>query len=364
MIPVSKPWLPPFEEYANLLKQVWESHMLSNFGRFAKELERKASVCIGSTQVRVVTSCDLGLMLGIACLGLPAGSPVVVPSYTFNSTINAVLWNSLQPVFCDIDENTFNIDPTCVDRLAKKARLIIGTHVFGNPCDVDALRTICDASRMPLIFDSAHGLGSSYRGQKVGTLGDIEVFSLSGTKLVTSAEGGIISCKDEELLEQLEYRRNYGFIYDYESRFLGLNGKISELNAALGCLTIDKIESAMERRNEIAERYRANLLDIPGIGLQSVHQDDVSAFKDFAITCERDRDGLAVRLADMGVQTKKYFYPAHLMKAYKQYNEQPLPKTEALYDKVLCLPIYNDLTDAEIDQVCEIIGLHFRHGGV
>ena len=358
MIPVMRPELPPLERYVELLRDIWSSHMLSNFAEFAQRFERRAQEYLGTPRVRSVASGDIGLMVALKALDLPAGAEAVVPSFTFNSTVNAVIWNGLVPVFADIDPATLCADPADVARcVTPRTRVIVATHVFGNPCDADRLRQA--AGELPLVFDAAHGFGSRFRGRAVGTLGDVEVFSFSGTKLVTTGEGGLVSAATDDLMRRVEYARAYGFQGDYESHFTGLNGKLSELHAALGVLTIEMVERAVARRNAIAARYRDALAGLPGVSFQAVDPRDRSTFKDFGIVCERDRDGLEARLSQAGIQTKRYFRPCHTMRAFRPWATRGLPATEAAYARILCLPIFNELPDADVDTIATVVRRHF-----
>jgi dTDP-4-amino-4,6-dideoxygalactose transaminase len=335
--------------------------MLSNFGKYAQRFEARAQTYLGTPRLRAVANCDLGLVLALAALDLPAGGEAIVPSFTFNSTINAVLWNRLTPVFADIDPERLTIDPAEVRALAgPRTAVVVGTHVFGNPCDHDAIRDAAGSARLPVVYDAAHAFGSRYRGRAVGTLGDLEVFSFSGTKVITSAEGGLIAAATDDLVSRLEYLRAYGFQHDYESRVVGLNAKISELNAALGALAIESVETAVQRRQEIAARYQAALGGVAAVRFQKVDARDRSTHKDFCVLCEAGRDGLERALADAGIQTKRYFRPAHAMRAYRRFATRPLPRTDDVAGRILCLPIFNEMTDAEVDQVAGRVGAHFR----
>jgi dTDP-4-amino-4,6-dideoxygalactose transaminase len=334
--------------------------MLSNFGKYARRFETQAQDYLGTPRVRAVASCDIGLTLALAALHLPPGGEAIVPSFTFNSTVNAILWNRLTPVFADIDPRRLTLDPVEVERLASRGTgVVVGTHVFGNPADHDAIRAAAPAP-VPIIYDAAHAFGSRYRGRAAGTLGDAEVFSFSGTKLVTSAEGGLIATARDDLVTRIEYLRAYGFQNDYESHVVGLNGKISELNAALGCLTMETVERAVERRQEIAARYRSALGEVPGLEFQLVDGRDRSTYKDFAILCPHGRDAVMQRLEAAGVQTKRYFRPAHRMRAYRRYATRPLPRTDDVYARILCVPIFNQMSDAQLDEVIGLVGAHYR----
>jgi dTDP-4-amino-4,6-dideoxygalactose transaminase len=276
--------------------------------------------------------------------------------------VNAILWNRLVPVFADIDPGTLKLAPVEIERLAgPKTGVIVATHTFGNPCDADALRAAADARRLRIVYDAAHAFGSRYRGRPAGTLGDVEVFSLSGTKPVTSAEGGLVAAASDALIERIEFLRGYGFLHDYETRWPGLNGKMSELHAALGALTVLLAERAVARRGAIAARYRERLADVRKISFQRIDQRDRTTYKDFALLCERDRDGLEARLAAAGVQTKRYFRPAHTMRAYRSFARGALPATESAYARELCVPIDNALDSADVDRVADVVRAHCRN---
>lgn len=327
--------------------------MLSNFGTFAKRLEELATGYLGVPS-RAVVSGDIGLVLAIAALQLPRGSAVVLPSFTFNSTVNAILWNGLEPVFADISLGGFTLDPnSAADALAdRNARAILVTHVFGNPADVNTLQGLADSTGARLIYDAAHAYGARHGGRAIGGFGDAEIFSLSGTKLITSAEGGIISSKNEELLARIDYLRAYGFRNNYNSLFVGLNGKMSELHAALGTLTLPEVESAVEKRHVIVGRYREGLVG-SDVDFQHVDSADRSTYKDLALLFKDHftRDRVEHALGEANVQTKRYFLPCHMQTAYASLPQVPLRNTEDVYSRILCIPIFAGITTDQIDHV-------------
>lgn len=332
--------------------------MLSNFGPFAQELEGLTTSRIG-VECRVVVSGDIGLVIAIAALGLPEGSSVIVPSFTFNSTVNAVLWNRLRPVFVDIDPDTFHIDPHLVEDACSRsdAKLIIATHVFGAPADVDELELVASSAKARLLFDAAHAYGASHDGRAIGSFGDAEVFSLSGTKPVTSAEGGLISSQDDEFLEKVGYLRAYGFRQDYNSRFVGLNGKMSELHAALGLLTLSRVEDALVARSALVERYKNALGSLSGLTYQVVGNGDTSTYKDFALLFPDAPSRLRAQtaLAEAQVQTKRYFLPCHTMDAFRSFVDSALPVTQDVYERALCIPLFEDISDPQLSRVIRAI---------
>jgi dTDP-4-amino-4,6-dideoxygalactose transaminase len=366
VLPVSRPSLPPLERFIELLEDIWKSRMLSNFGKYARLFEEKTQKYLGNPLTRAVVNCDIGLVLSLAALGIPEGAECLVQSFTFNSTINAILWNRLRPVFVDIDPRTLNVD--CEDlerRITPATRAVLVTHIFGSPLPIDRVLDIARRHGLRIVVDAAHAYGAMHGGIRVGDprLGDFQVFSFSGTKPLTSAEGGLVAIACAEDLTAFEYLRVYGFQNDYISKFVGLNAKLSEIHAALGCLTLDTVEDVMAGRQAKAARYRAALAEEPRIQFPEVLPGARSAYKDFAILCEEGRDALAAALEALGIQTKKYFRPLHAMPAYERFRspQDDLADTLAVADAVLCLPMFNDLADSDIDRVSEAISNFYAH---
>ncbi|GAA4965531.1 DegT/DnrJ/EryC1/StrS family aminotransferase [Kineococcus glutinatus] len=356
MIPITRPTLPPLEEYAALLERIWDSRMLSNFGPFARQLEDQTRDYLGVGHAAVVVSGDIGLMIALSSLQLPTGSPCFLPSFTFNSTVNAVLWNGLTPVFVDVDADTFTMSAEdlalACDREPRPG-VVLATHVFGNPCDHDGLRAVADRHGHRLAYDAAHGYGSLRDGVHVGALGDVEVFSLSGTKLVTSAEGGLVTTSDPVVAERIGYLRAYGFQGDYSSRYVGINGKMSELHAALGLLALAEVEVAVADRLALLRAYRERLG--AAVGFQRVRSRDRSTHKDIALRLGSDRAAVEAALTAVGVQTKRYFRPLHDMPAYRRWSTRPLPATDEVYEHVLCVPAFSGLDEAGLSLICDTV---------
>jgi dTDP-4-amino-4,6-dideoxygalactose transaminase len=349
-----------------LLEDIWSTHLLSNFGKYARRFEEEAQAYLSNPFVRCVVNGDIGLVLSLAALEIPEGSECLVQSFTFNSTVNAVLWNRLRPVFVDIDPKTFNVDVRDLERrIGPQTRAVVVTHIFGSPLDLDRVLELARSREIPVVVDAAHGYGAAYRGILIGDprLGDYQVFSLSGTKQVTSAEGGLVAAANAELASRIEFRRAYGFQNDYLSRFLGLNGKLSEIHAALACLTVGDVERVVEARTTKAARYRERLSRVAGLELQQHLAGCRSAYKDFAILCPDRRDALAESLAREGIQTKTYFRPLHAMPFFASHRSKgdDLRDTESVAERILCLPMFNDLADSDIDRVCErVAGFYGR----
>lgn len=341
-IPVFRPTLPALDAYINRVKVIWDNRMLSNFSSNCVEMEGIARQYLGVKYTLALVSADIGLISTIKALNIPSGSEVILPAFTFNSTANAVLWNNLVPVFADIDPETLCVSADSIaEKITSSTKLIIATHTFGNPSAITQLQKLSNDNNLILIFDSAHAYGSLYQGSKIGQFGKAEIFSFSGTKLVTSAEGGILATNDKSLFESMHYIRNYGFVNDYNSKFLGINGKMSELNAALGCETLPLIDHFVEERNSIAQSYIEKLSGIGDIRFQKIEKGNLSSYKDFCILTSK-RDLLSEYLNNLGIQTKKYFLPISQMDLYREFSSN-LKVTDKIGRECLCIPMYNQM---------------------
>jgi dTDP-4-amino-4,6-dideoxygalactose transaminase len=357
MIPIVRPELPPLDDFIPLLEEIWDSKMLSNFGPMAKRMEALTANYLDVKHSLVCTSGETGLMITLAALELPQGAPCFVSSFTFNSTINAPLWNNLRPVIVDIDPATFCMSASSLSAAMRRhpqPGVVLATHVFGNPCDVDALEVLTRNHGSYLIFDAAHGYGSLRGDKHVGALGDAEVFSLSGTKLVTTGEGGLITTSHDWLAERLMYFRAHGFQNDYDSKVLGLNGKFSEIHAALGLLTLPNVENAVAARHEILAKYHDALSGTAT--WQAVRSVDRSTYKDINIGVGPNAGAIVDELDKKGIQTKRYFRPLHTMEMFKEYGDgQTFPNAQKVYDETLCVPAYADMPDWVVGTVADVV---------
>jgi len=346
-VPLMRPSLPDKNKFIKIIDELWETRMLSNFSKYSQKFEQDMkNINNSNREFLSVVSCDIGLTLLFKTFEIK-DSEILVPSFTFNSTINSIAWNNLIPVFVDIDPKTYCIDVEDLKRkITSKTRAILATHIFGNPANCSELEKIAKENNLYLFFDSAHGFGSKHRGKSVSEYGDAGVYSFSGTKVVTSAEGGMAYFKDKEKAERFYLARNYGISKNYDTKILGLNGKVSEFHSALACLAIENSNKIIERRLEVVSMYKDGL---KGFEFQEVKENDFSSYKDFSILTE-NRNYLHDKLEECGIQTKKYFFPSHMTSYYKKYNNN-LKNTEYVYDKILCLPIFNDITNDQIQYV-------------
>ncbi len=362
-LPIVRATLPSLEEIKEPLQEILASGMVTNFSKYVRQFEAESAAYLGVKNSLTVSNGTSGLLLAAKCLGLKG--EVIVPSFTFSATAHALVWNGLTPVFADINPETFNLDPRKVEeKITERTSAILATHVFGNPCDIEALEAIARRHNLKLFFDAAHALGSQYKGKKIGSFGDAEIFSTSGTKLLVTGEGGLVTTNNQELAEKLKIGRNYGDPGNYNCQFVGYNGKMPEFSAIVGLASLKKIELAIGHRNHLRQVFEENLKGIPGLSFQKIHPENVSTIKDFAIVVDParfglNRDVLAKCLAAENIHTKKYFYPPiHQMKAYLDLpgiNPERLEHTEHLARNVLCLPIYNSMSEETVRKICHAI---------
>ena len=365
-VPLTRPTVPDPDQYCAQISAIIQSGVLTN-GPVVRELERVVAERLGVRHCVAVASCTAGLMLVLRAAEL--SGDVVVPSFTFAATAHAVAWNGLRPVFADIDEETLTLSPGAVaDALGVRTSAILATHLYGTPCDVGSLTELARSHGIRLFFDAAHAFGSLHDGAPVGRFGDAEVFSLSPTKVLVAAEGGLISTDDDLLAERCRIGRDYANPGDYDCQFVGLNARMSEIHAALALATWDNLEDRVRRRNELASRYRIGLSQLPGIEFVSIRRGDRSTYKDFTILVDPvvfgvDAQGLGNALEAVGVQTRRYYDPpVHAMRAYRSLGVRSgLPVTEAAARRVLTLPMWSEMPDRVVDNVVHAVHRIHQH---
>jgi dTDP-4-amino-4,6-dideoxygalactose transaminase len=360
LLPIVDPEGVPGEEFLEEVRGILASKQLTN-GAYVRKFEEAAAEYLGVTHCVAVSSCTAGLLLVLKALDL--GGEVILPSFTFHATAHAVVWNGLTPVFADCDAKTFCVAPEAVRaQVSSRTAAILAVHLFGNPAAVTELEGIAAELEISLIFDAAHAFGSSSHGKRVGGFGTAEVFSFSPTKLVVAGEGGLVATRDAALAEKLRAARNYGDAGNYNPEILGLNARMSEINAAMALHGLAGLDARIERRNEIRLRYERNLRDVAGIRFQEVSEGGRSTFKDFSVIVHEkefghSRDWLVELLHRENIGARKYFSPAvHWQKLYSvMWDGRALPVTDLVSDGVVSLPIYSLLSDESVDKVCEVI---------
>ena len=349
------------ERIADLLDRRW----LTNDGPFLQEFEKRISERLGVKHCIAVCNATVGLEIAIKATGL-AGE-VIVPSFTFIATAHALQWQQITPVFCDINPATHNLDPARVkDLITKRTTGIIGVHLWGRPCDVEALADIARRHKLKLLLDAAHAFACSHNGQMIGSFGNAELFSFHATKFLNTFEGGAVVTNDDELARKIRLLRNFGFAgYDIVS-CLGTNGKMSEVSAAMGLTSLESLEKfvAANYRNYI--EYRQQLADVPGISLLTFDEDEKCNYQYVVLEIDEHamgitRDQLDDILWAENILSRRYFYPGcHRMEPYRTRYPQAsllLPETERLANKVLCLPTGTAMGSTEIKGICQLIQL-------
>ena len=360
-IPIVRPMLPDFEELADGVRAMLTSGMLTG-GKNLRDFEQAIAQHLGVQYAVAVSSCTTGLMLTYHGLGLTGD--VIVPSFTFMATVSALRWSGLQPVFVDVDFASTNIDPAAVEAaITPSTSAIVAVHNFGNPADIEALEHLAHQYSLKLVFDAAHGFGTLYQGVPVGSQGNAHVYSLSPTKLLIAGEGGIVATNDKALAEHIRIGREYGNSGNYDSAFAGFNARMSDFHALLGLHSLQMLEKAVTRRNQIVALCHEQLGDVPGVGFQYVRPDDRCSYKDFSITIDAstfgmNRDQLAVALAAENIDTRKYYDPpVHRQNAYCQFAPPPgvLTQTESLAACSLSLPLWSHMSDTVARDMCRAI---------
>lgn len=357
-IDFARPVLPAASAIADELAAILESRMVTN-GPFTRAFETDLAEYLNVKHAIAVANATSGLMMAYRSLDLRG--EVVVPSFTFMATISALVWAGAKPVFAEVDFATGNLDPSAAAAaITSETCAVVATHNSGNPADIAELESIAARHKVPLIFDAAHAFGSRWKNEPVGAQGDVQIFSLTPTKLVVAGEGGVITTNDDRLAERLRTAREYGHPGNYDSEFAGLNGRMSELSALLGQHSLRHLEPAVTRRNEIAAYYRQRLGQLPGIAFQFVRSGNRCSFKDFSIIIDATvfgltRDELALVLAAENIDTRKYYDPpAHRQKAYRDYAPAngSLRTTEFLSAAILNLPIWSQMGESTASDVC------------
>lgn len=358
---VTSPVLPPLEEFIPYLESIWESKRLTNCGPFHQELEEALTEYLGVEHLCLFANGTLALVTALQALRV-AGEVITTP-YSFVATSHALLWNGLKPVFVDIDPVTCNLDPEQIERAITPATTaILPVHCYGIPCNVERIQQIADVYGLKVIYDAAHAFGVRRNGTSVLKFGDLSVLSFHATKVFNTFEGGAIVCPDAKTKQRIDYLKNFGFASETTVVASGINGKMSEINAAFGLLQLRYIDEAMDKRRRVDRIYREALNGVDGIKFVVADQDTGNASyfpirvgAEFPIS----RDALYERFREREIYVRRYFFP--LISEFPMYRgldsaaEAKLPVALAVSREILCLPMAPNLTDEELIEVINVI---------
>src|SRR5215207_3041122 len=350
----------------DLLDRRW----LTNNGPYVQEFEHKLSAMVGIKHCIAV--CNATVALEITCKAAGLAGEVIVPSFTFVDTAHALQWQGITPVFCDVDPRTHNIDPCRVEQMiTPRTTGIIGVHLWGRPCDVDGLADIARSHDLKLLFDAAHAFGCSYKGRMIGGFGEAEVFSFHATKVFNTFEGGAIVTNDDELAAKARLMRNFGFAGYDNVDYIGTNGKMNEVSAAMGLTSLESLEEFMAVTYRNYKQYQQQLADVPGVTLVAYDEAEKCNYQYVVLEIDEtvaqvSRDQLQEVLWAENVLARRYFHPGcHRMEPYRSYFPHAdllLPNTERLVAQVLSLPTGTTVGPDKIRKICQIIRLAVAHG--
>lgn len=358
---VTRPHLPPLEEVMPYLESIWDSRVLTNAGPFHQQLETELCKYLGVPYISLFCNATIALVTALQALQIKG--EVITTPFSFVATAHSLLWNGLTPVFVDIDANTLNLDPRRIEEaITAKTTAILPVHVYGNPCDVDAIEAIAKKHQLKVIYDAAHAFGvNCHCGQSVLNHGDLSVLSFHATKVFNTFEGGAIISQSAEMKRRIDHLKNFGFVDETTVVECGINGKMSEFNAAIGLAQLKGIDQAIAQRTAIKTHYQKALEEIKGLsfvehsGTNSNH-----SYLPIRISpeCRSTRDEIFDYLRENGVYCRRYFYPLITeFPMYRvvssQYESLDNAKKAAL--EIICLPIFPDLKKEQVENISQLL---------
>lgn len=360
---VTQPKLPKLDEFIPMLEDIWESKWLTNNGRYHQEFEKRLAEYLGVPFVSLFSNGTLALISALQVMRI-TGEVITTP-YSFVATTHALNWNGIKPVFVDIDPVSLNLDPSKIEAaITQNTTAIMPVHVYGNPCDVEAIQDIADTYGLKVIYDAAHAFSVDIKGNSILNYGDMSILSFHATKVFNTIEGGAIVCKDKATKKRIDYLKNFGFAGETKVIAPGINAKMNELQSAYGLLQLKDIDNAIAKRKVVATLYKDQLSQIEGIRFLSDLSDVKHNYAYFPIFIEmkkygKSRDALYEELKRHNIYGRRYFYP--LISQFPTYSGLPsacgsnLPIAEVVTEQVICLPIYPDLLIEDVIKICDII---------
>ncbi|ENU8122020.1 DegT/DnrJ/EryC1/StrS family aminotransferase [Salmonella enterica] len=360
---VTQPFLPELNEFIPYLEKIWENKWLTNNGPFHQQLEKELCHYLGVEYVSLFNNATVALITAVQSLEL-TGEVITTP-YSFVATTHSLMWNNLTPVFVDISRDTFNINPSEIEAaITEKTTAIMPVHCYGNPCDVVAIEKIAKKYNLKVIYDAAHAFGVDFNGESLLKFGDLSVVSFHATKVFNTFEGGVIICPNAETKLKIDQLKNFGFEDELTIKSTGINGKMSEVNAAFGLVQLNHVNEAISKRKEIHDLYGKLLGNVEGISIAKFDELATKNFSYYPILIEDDygmsRDELYHLLQKHNIFSRRYFYPLisnmDLYKNMKSAGKKNLRIAHDVSNKVLCLPIYVELDLDTARYIARVIG--------
>ena len=358
---VTRSSMPDFEEYIEEIKDIWDSHWLTNMGPKHKKFQAQLKDYLGVDNIDLFTNGHMALELSLQAMKLQG--EVITTPFTFASTTHAIVRNGLTPVFCDINPDDYTIDVTKIESLiTDKTCAIMPVHVYGNVCNIEEIQKIADKYGLKVIYDAAHTFGVRYKGKGIGGFGDVSCFSFHATKVFNTIEGGAACFKDPEFGLDLYRLKNFGIRGPEVVDAVGANAKMNEFSAAMGICNLKHIEEEIGKRRKVVERYRANLENVDGIKLSPIQKDVVPNYAYFPVVFDEKvfgatRNEVFEKLAENDICARKYFYPlTNTFECFDgKFDVSKTPVALHISNRVLTLPLYADLPLDDVDRICNII---------
>ena len=362
-INVTRSSMPEYEEFCEEIKELWESHMLTNMGAKHKQFQRELESFLKVPCVELFTNGHLALESIIAAFEFRKGSEIITTPFTFASTTHAIVRNGLVPVFCDINDIDFTIDVTKLESLiTEKTCAILPVHVYGNICNDEEIQRIAEKHNLKVIYDAAHAFGVEYNGKSIAELGDASMFSFHATKVFNTIEGGAVAFSDDSLVQKLNCIRNFGMSSSEAVIYSAGNAKMSEFQAAMGICNLRHIDKEILKRKNVAKHYIKRLDNVKGLKLCSVQENVKSNYAYFPVVFDEykySRDEMFEKLKQNDINARKYFYPlTNDFECYRHLEtagKEKTPVADYVSGRVLTLPLYADLTIEEVDKICDVI---------
>ena len=353
--------MPSMEEYIEEIRSIWDSHWLTNMGEKHKALQAELQKYMGVPEVELLTNGHMALELSLQAMNLQG--EVITTPFTFASTTHAIVRNGLEPVFCDIDPETYTMDVTQIERLiTDRTCAILPVHVYGNVCNIEEIERIAHKYGLKVLYDAAHTFGETYKGQGIGNFGDASCFSFHATKVFNTIEGGAVCYRDPDMGRRLYELKNFGIHGPEEVDAVGANAKMNEFCAAMGLCNLRHVDEEIAKRRAVVERYREHLEGVDGLRLNAQQPEVRSNYAYFPVVFDENlfgasRNEVMDALAQNGIGARKYFYPlTNTFECFHgKYDVDATPVALHVAKRVLTLPLYADLSMEDVDRICKIV---------